>query len=184
VAQKAAVRACRNAIEFNSIPCIQQIVPNGYAGMQIHIKIGVPDPVRPSSAATLAVRSEPYSKGRRWSYTERCAGGMLPACIIASPGVVWESPNHLTGAARGGRLHMLMTSCAEWTYCRIVTSHWIIGVCVSSAVISLIRAQETVDKAAVKAVFPYGRICCIDVVEGGLRANSGIAVAALGATWG
>ena len=43
--QKAAVRACRNAIEFNSIPCIQQIVPNGYAGMQIHVKIGVPDPV-------------------------------------------------------------------------------------------------------------------------------------------
>ena len=41
--------------------------------------------------------------------------------------------------------------------------------------------QETVDKAAVKAVFPYGRICCVDVVEGGLRANSGIAVAALGA---
>ena len=46
VVQKAAVRACRNAIEFNSIPCIQQIVPNGYAGMQIHVKIGVPDPVR------------------------------------------------------------------------------------------------------------------------------------------
>ncbi len=48
MAQKAAVRACRNAIEFNSIPCIQQIVPNGYAGMQIHVKIGVPDPVRRS----------------------------------------------------------------------------------------------------------------------------------------
>ena len=41
--------------------------------------------------------------------------------------------------------------------------------------------QETVDTAAVKAVFPYGRVCCVDVVDGGLRANSGIAVAALGA---
>ena len=51
--QKAAVRACRNAIEFNSIPCIQQIVPNGYAGMQIHVKIGVPDPVRTDQLSTV-----------------------------------------------------------------------------------------------------------------------------------
>jgi hypothetical protein len=51
--QKAAVRACRNAIEFNSIPCIQQIVPNGYAGMQIHVKIGVPDPVRRSPCFSI-----------------------------------------------------------------------------------------------------------------------------------
>ena len=46
--------------------------------------------------------------------------------------------------------------------------------------LAAIRLKETVDKAAVKAVFPYGRICCVEVVEGGLRANSGIAVAALG----
>ena len=32
-ATKAAVRACRNAIEFNSIPSIRQIVPGGYDNM-------------------------------------------------------------------------------------------------------------------------------------------------------
>jgi hypothetical protein len=39
---KAAVRACRNAIEFNSIPCIQDIVPGGRPNMKIKIRLGVP----------------------------------------------------------------------------------------------------------------------------------------------
>ncbi|KAK3279239.1 hypothetical protein CYMTET_12867 [Cymbomonas tetramitiformis] len=42
-ATKAAIRACRNAIEFNSIPCIQDIVPGGRAGMKIHLKLGIPE---------------------------------------------------------------------------------------------------------------------------------------------
>lgn len=43
--QKAAARACRNAIEFNSLPAIKQLVPNGYDGLLLHVKIGVPKPV-------------------------------------------------------------------------------------------------------------------------------------------
>ena len=39
---KAAVRACRNAIEFNSIPCIQDLVPGGRPNMKIKIRLGVP----------------------------------------------------------------------------------------------------------------------------------------------
>jgi|TARA_B110000971_G_scaffold221038_1_gene266574 uncharacterized protein (TIGR02058 family) len=41
-ATKAAVRACRNAIEFNSIPSIKDIVPGGYDAMKLHIQLGVP----------------------------------------------------------------------------------------------------------------------------------------------
>ncbi len=41
-ATKAAVRACRNAIEFNSIPCISELVPGGRPNMKIKIKLGVP----------------------------------------------------------------------------------------------------------------------------------------------
>jgi len=41
-ATKAAVRACRNAIEFNSIPCIQELVPGGRPNMKIKIRLGVP----------------------------------------------------------------------------------------------------------------------------------------------
>jgi uncharacterized protein (TIGR02058 family) len=42
-ATKACVRACRNAIEFNSIPSIRAIVPGGYDAMKLHIQLGVPE---------------------------------------------------------------------------------------------------------------------------------------------
>eukprot|EP00884_Botryococcus_braunii_P014164 jgi/Botrbrau1/22749/Bobra.0132s0082.1 len=41
---KAAVRACRNAIEFNSIPSIRRLVPGGYNNLRLKVKIGVPHP--------------------------------------------------------------------------------------------------------------------------------------------
>lgn len=41
-ATKAAVRACRNAIEFNSIPSIGKLVPGGYANMKLDVQLGVP----------------------------------------------------------------------------------------------------------------------------------------------
>mmetsp|Transcript_44335 Transcript_44335/g.84785 ORF Transcript_44335/g.84785 Transcript_44335/m.84785 type:complete len:164 (+) Transcript_44335:169-660(+) len=44
-ATKAAVRACRNAIEFNSIPCVQDIVPGGRQNMKIKLRLGVPEEV-------------------------------------------------------------------------------------------------------------------------------------------
>lgn len=41
-ATKAAVRAVRNAIEFNSIPGVIEAIPGGRADMLIHVKLGVP----------------------------------------------------------------------------------------------------------------------------------------------
>jgi uncharacterized protein (TIGR02058 family) len=43
------VRACRNAIEFNSIPSIPQLVPGGYSGLKLNVLLAVP----PSYQATL-----------------------------------------------------------------------------------------------------------------------------------
>ena len=43
--QKACVRACRNAIEFNSIPSVERLVPGGRNGLKLQIKIGTPFPV-------------------------------------------------------------------------------------------------------------------------------------------
>ncbi|CAN8072247.1 unnamed protein product [Agarophyton chilense] len=44
-ATKAAVRACRNAIEFTSLPGLARILPGGdYSKMKIHVKLGVPAP--------------------------------------------------------------------------------------------------------------------------------------------
>lgn len=48
-ATKAAIRAVRNAIEFNSIPGVIEAVPGGRQEMLIHVKLGVPavnDPIR------------------------------------------------------------------------------------------------------------------------------------------
>lgn len=39
---KAAVRACKDAISFNSIPSIRALVPGGYDNMKLHLKLGVP----------------------------------------------------------------------------------------------------------------------------------------------
>ncbi|DBA70334.1 TPA: hypothetical protein ACH3X2_011756 [Trebouxia sp. C0005] len=40
----AVVRACRNAIEFNSIPSVERLVPGGRNGLKLKIKIGTPFP--------------------------------------------------------------------------------------------------------------------------------------------
>lgn len=37
-----AVRACRNAIEFNQIPSISEIVPGGREGMKLDVLLAVP----------------------------------------------------------------------------------------------------------------------------------------------
>ena len=39
---KACVRAARNAIEFNSLPAINRLVPGGYDAMKLGIDIAVP----------------------------------------------------------------------------------------------------------------------------------------------
>ncbi|GMH79608.1 hypothetical protein TrLO_g6272 [Triparma laevis f. longispina] len=39
---KAATRAARNSIEFNSIPSIRTLVPGGYEGLKLQIILAVP----------------------------------------------------------------------------------------------------------------------------------------------
>jgi uncharacterized protein (TIGR02058 family) len=41
-ATKAAVRACRNAIEFNSIPSIAALIPGGYDRMALRVTLALP----------------------------------------------------------------------------------------------------------------------------------------------
>jgi uncharacterized protein (TIGR02058 family) len=51
---KAAVRACRNAIEFNSL-AIRAIIPGGVPNMRVHVRLGVPHPETVDEAAVRAV---------------------------------------------------------------------------------------------------------------------------------
>ena len=68
--QKAAVRACRNAIEFNSLPAVRKVVPGGYDNLRLHVKLGSPRPVSASFKYKMqTVLQQPYS-------------GLLPNVLI------------------------------------------------------------------------------------------------------
>jgi uncharacterized protein (TIGR02058 family) len=62
-ATKAAIRACRDAIEYNSVK-IRTIIPGGYEAMKIHVQLGVPSFGESESAVDVeAVAKEfPYGK--------------------------------------------------------------------------------------------------------------------------
>jgi uncharacterized protein (TIGR02058 family) len=56
-ATKAAVRAVRNAIEFNSIPGVIEAIPGGRREMLIHVKLGVPSYSNSDSSSQVQLPS-------------------------------------------------------------------------------------------------------------------------------
>jgi len=79
-ATKAALRACRNAIEFNSIPSVRELVPGGYDGMKIHVHLGVPSACALDEARVRA--SFPYGVVMPVHVTE---GGLRTRSWISIP---------------------------------------------------------------------------------------------------
>lgn len=57
-ATKAAIRAVRNAIEFNSIPGVVEAIPGGRKEMLIQVKLGIP-PVKPDDSGEGRIDSSP-----------------------------------------------------------------------------------------------------------------------------
>ncbi|TFJ86734.1 hypothetical protein NSK_001822 [Nannochloropsis salina CCMP1776] len=80
-ATKAAVKACRNAIEWNSLPSINQIVPGGYEAMKVRVQIAVP--VDATNIDTEAIKKAfPYGQ---LLPVEIQSGGMRASSGIALP---------------------------------------------------------------------------------------------------
>lgn len=78
---KAAVRACRNAIDSNSVK-VRTIIPDGYDAMKIHVQVGVPDGI--GDVDLEAIRAEfPYGQ---LLPIEVQPGGMLASNGIWKPG--------------------------------------------------------------------------------------------------
>mmetsp|Transcript_91 Transcript_91/g.218 ORF Transcript_91/g.218 Transcript_91/m.218 type:complete len:221 (-) Transcript_91:1842-2504(-) len=76
---KAAVRACRNAIEFNSIPSVSRLVPNGYKGLKLDVLLAVP--VKYKSSLDISKVQEVFPYGSiRFQIQE---GGMVAPSGIA-----------------------------------------------------------------------------------------------------
>ena len=77
-ATKACVRACRNAIEFNSIPCLESVIPGGKANLKLAVKIGTPFPATVDLERVAAVF--PYGRMAAIEVAEgglNCRSGMV-----------------------------------------------------------------------------------------------------------
>ena len=70
-ATKACVRACRNAIEFNSIPCLESVIPGGKANLKLAVQLGTPFPATVDLERVAAVF--PYG---RMTAIEVAEGGL------------------------------------------------------------------------------------------------------------
>ncbi|KAG7346486.1 lin0512 family protein [Nitzschia inconspicua] len=75
---KAAVRACRNAIEFNSIPSVRRLVPNGYDGLRLDVVLAVPAKYRDGLDLEAVSQVFPYGSIR---YQLQDGGMIAPSGI-------------------------------------------------------------------------------------------------------
>lgn len=77
---KAAVRACRNSIEFNSIPSIQRLIPNGgYDKLKLDVLLAVPSKYQSNLDLEQVAQVFPYGDVR----FELQDGGMVAKSGIA-----------------------------------------------------------------------------------------------------
>lgn len=77
---KAAVRACRNAIEFNSLPGLRDVIPGGKENMIVKVQVAVPNPEGVDVQAIADIF--PYGKFLR---PEILLGGMSASSGIELP---------------------------------------------------------------------------------------------------
>lgn len=77
---KAAVRACRNAIEFNSIPSIKRLIPEGgYDALKLDVLLAVPQKYQEGLDLHEVAKVFPYGDVR----FELQDGGMVAPSGIA-----------------------------------------------------------------------------------------------------
>mmetsp|Transcript_17592 Transcript_17592/g.38177 ORF Transcript_17592/g.38177 Transcript_17592/m.38177 type:complete len:204 (-) Transcript_17592:1540-2151(-) len=78
---RAAFRAVKNAISYNSIPSSSWIIPGGVTNMRVHVKLGVPAQYESHLRADDVLEALPY--GRK--SVEVVAGGLTARSGIALP---------------------------------------------------------------------------------------------------
>ena len=159
-ATKAAVRACRNAIEFNSIPSIRAIVPGGYDAMKLHIQIGAPEgaEINLDKATTGPPLTITFLREPSCSLLSSVLSSLRPPPPRCQKIRLREPRVCLSWLKRASRLEL--------------NTH-------TKKKIQLNGTRFPCDE--VRAVFPYGNI--VDPVEvsvGGLLARSGIAIPEMG----
>jgi len=81
-ATKAAIKACRNAIEWNSLPAMRQLIPSGsYDDMKIRLQLAVPGDAKEIDQEKVK-KVFPYGQLLPIEFQK---GGMLAKSGIALP---------------------------------------------------------------------------------------------------
>eukprot|EP00978_Attheya_sp_CCMP212_P018671 scaffold51550_cov55-Attheya_sp.AAC.3 len=80
-ATKAAVRACRNSIEFNSIPSIHRLVPGGYEALKLDVILAVPPKYQKGLDLEAVANVFPYGEPK---FTIQDGGMIAPSGIAIS----------------------------------------------------------------------------------------------------
>ena len=75
---KAAIRSCRNAIEFNSLPSIKKIVPGGYDGLKLDVILAVPKKYQDGLDLEAVAKVFPYGECQ---FTIQDGGMVAPSGI-------------------------------------------------------------------------------------------------------
>eukprot|EP00592_Proboscia_alata_P001158 CAMPEP_0194368686 /NCGR_PEP_ID=MMETSP0174-20130528/16884_1 /TAXON_ID=216777 /ORGANISM="Proboscia alata, Strain PI-D3" /LENGTH=147 /DNA_ID=CAMNT_0039145143 /DNA_START=239 /DNA_END=682 /DNA_ORIENTATION=- len=75
---KAAVRACRNSIEFNSIPSIEWLIPGGRAGLKLSVILAVPPKYQSTLDLDEVRKVFPYGEA---TFTIQDGGMIAPSGI-------------------------------------------------------------------------------------------------------
>ncbi len=72
------VRACRNAIEFNSIPSINRLVPGGYDNLKLDVILAIPKKYQDGLDLEAVAKVFPYGESK---FTIQDGGMVAPSGI-------------------------------------------------------------------------------------------------------
>ena len=75
------VRACRNSIEFNSIPSINRLVPGGYDALKLDVILAVPPKYQKGLDLEAVAKVFPYGETK---FTIQDGGMIAPSGIAIS----------------------------------------------------------------------------------------------------
>ena len=111
-ATKAAIRACRDAIEYNSVK-IRTIIPGGYDAMKIHVQLGVPANVSEDGGddeeSLMAIDLQAVA--HEFPY-----GELLPI-VVERGGLLASNGVNLAGTGKPKEDMTLVVACVTIGYC-------------------------------------------------------------------
>lgn len=115
-ATKAAVRAVRNAIEFNSIPGVISHLPGGRKNMLIHVKLGVPRLLPSSSSSSTPEGKEELRHVDVWEVAKVFPYGKLLPIQVEVGGLAFPTGRVVEGLGDVDDVGICVAACVTLGY--------------------------------------------------------------------